>query len=72
MKGLVSLTNDFCPANFEKIIIQRASKCFNDYKTSINVFVNHEEPIETPPYFIFIFILSISSFDFVSLLVLLI
>jgi len=44
-------------------------------KTSINVFVNHEEPIETQPYFIFIFILSLSSFpekDFVSLLVLLI
>jgi len=32
IKGLGSLTNNFCPANFEKIILQRASKCFNDYK----------------------------------------
>jgi len=32
LKGLGSLTNNFCPANFEKIILQRASKCFNDYK----------------------------------------
>jgi len=31
-KGLGSLTNNFCPANFEKIILQRASKCFNYYK----------------------------------------
>jgi len=29
------------------------------WKSSINVFVNHEEPIETPPYFVIIFILSI-------------
>jgi len=26
-------------------------------KTLINVFVNHEESIETPPYFVIIFIL---------------
>jgi len=32
VKGLGSPTNNFCPANFEKIILQRASKCFNYYK----------------------------------------
>ena len=31
-KGLGSLTINFCPANFEKIVLQRASKCFNDNK----------------------------------------
>ena len=31
-KRLGSLTNNFCPANFDKIILQRASKCFNYYK----------------------------------------
>jgi len=31
-KGLGSLTINFCTANFENIILQRASKCFNDYK----------------------------------------
>jgi len=30
--NLGSLTNNFCPANFEKIILQRALKCFNYYK----------------------------------------
>jgi len=32
VKWLGSLTNNFCPVNFEKIILQRASECFNDYK----------------------------------------
>ena len=32
IKGLGSLTNNFGPANFEKINLQRALKCFNDYK----------------------------------------
>ena len=31
-EGLGSLTNNFCPAKFEKFILQRASKFYNGYK----------------------------------------
>ena len=45
-KGLGSLTNNFCPANFENISLQRASKCFNDYK--YNLFTVNKWIFKTP------------------------